>query len=184
MNHATPALESQFNELDIDPDIVRYVVVTHTHFDHCGALPYLRKRFPRAQVLGTAAAKTVLAKPKVVDYNAKMNDLAAQQVGLADQCVPLQGVSPEAFSIDRVVTDGEIIDLGAGVTAQFLEVPGHSRCCVATYVPEFKALFPTDTTPHPVAEWNDLAFPSAQYDFPSYVASRKRLNAGLLPVMP
>ncbi|MCK5212651.1 MAG: MBL fold metallo-hydrolase, partial [Dehalococcoidia bacterium] len=140
MNHATPALESQFNELDIDPDIVRYVVVTHTHFDHCGALPYLRKRFPRAQVLGTAAAKTVLAKPKVVDYNAKMNDLAAQQVGLADQCVPLQGVSPEAFSIDRVVTDGEIIDLGAGVTAQFLEVPGHSRCCVATYVPEFKAL--------------------------------------------
>ncbi|MBN1857138.1 MAG: MBL fold metallo-hydrolase [Dehalococcoidia bacterium] len=176
MNHGTPELERQFDEMNIDPVAVKYAVVTHSHFDHIGAIPYLRNRFPGIQVLGTAAAQHALAKPKVVDYNAKMNDVAAAQLGLDAECTRLEGLSPEAFAVDRVVTDGEIIDLGAGVTAEFLEVPGHSKCCVATYVPGARALFPTDTTPHPVAEWNDLAFPSAQYDFAKYVASLRRLN--------
>ena len=176
MNHVTPALESQFNELDIDPATVKYAVVTHSHFDHMGAIPYLRKRFPKIQVLGTAAAQTALAKPKVVDYNARMNDVAAQQLGLDGDCTPLQGMPPEVFAVDRVVSEGELIDLGAGITAQFLEVPGHSKCCVATYIPALRTLFPTDTTPHPVEEWNDLAFPSAQYDFSAYLASLRRLN--------
>ena len=67
--------------------------------------------------------------------------------------------------MDRVVTDGETLDLGNGVKVEFYEVPGHSKCCLATYVPSCKALFPTDTMPFPVDAWCDLAFPSAQYDF-------------------
>jgi glyoxylase-like metal-dependent hydrolase (beta-lactamase superfamily II) len=175
MSHATPALERQLLKLDIDPLRVKYVVVTHSHFDHCGAIPYLRKRFPDIQVLGTAASQDALAKPKVLQYNARMNDIAAAQVGLQNECIPLEGQS-DALHIDRVVSEGEVIDLGEGVSVEFHEVPGHSKCCLATYVPGFRALFPTDTTPHPVDDWNDLAFPSAQYDFASYVESLRRLS--------
>jgi len=175
MSHATPALERQLRKLDIDPHRVKYVVVTHSHFDHCGAIPYLRKRFPDIQVLGTAASQDALAKPKVAQYNARMNDIAAAQVGLRNQCIPLEGQS-DALHIDRVVSEGDVIDLGEGVSVEFHEVPGHSKCCLATYVPGFRALFPTDTTPHPVDDWNDLAFPSAQYDFASYVESLRRLS--------
>ncbi|MBE9505911.1 MAG: MBL fold metallo-hydrolase [Chloroflexi bacterium] len=175
MNHAAPALETQLHDIDIDSHRVKYLVVTHSHFDHCGAVPYLRRRFPDIEVLATAASRDTLAKQKVVDYNAKMNDLAAEQAGLGGECVPLEGQS-DPFRIDRVVSEGDVVDLGKGVSAEFHAVPGHSKCCLATYVPGCRALFPTDTTPHPVNDWNDLAFPSAQYDFGSYVKSLRRLG--------
>ena len=175
MSHATPALETQLRKLEIDPRRVKYVVVTHSHFDHCGAIPYLRRRFPDIEVLGTAAAQNALAKPKVAEYNARMNDLAAEQAGVQKECIPLEGQS-DALHIDRAVSEGDVVDLGEGVSVEFHEVPGHSKCCLATYVPGCRALFPTDTTPHPVDDWSDLAFPSAQYDFAAYVESLRRLG--------
>lgn len=175
MSHATPFLEQQLEALDLDPLAVKYLVLTHSHFDHCGAIPFFRSRFPNLEVLGSEAAREILSKQKVLDYNAKANDDAAQQEGLWDRCMHLCD-RPEALAVDRVVRDGDIIDLGDGVTVQFYEVPGHSKCCLATYVPSLKALFPTDTMPQPVNDWRELSYPSAQYDFGSYVASLERLN--------
>jgi 2-aminobenzoylacetyl-CoA thioesterase len=174
MSHVTPELERQFDELDLDPLSVKYLSLTHSHFDHCGALPYMRQRFPGLQVLGTLAAQQALSKPKVADYNAKMNDLAAEQMGVRGRCLCVADRVGDGV-VDRGVSDGETLDLGNGISAQFYEVPGHSKCCLATYIPSYKALFPTDTTPHPVHDWRDLSFPSAQYDFDLYVASLRRL---------
>jgi glyoxylase-like metal-dependent hydrolase (beta-lactamase superfamily II) len=175
MIHAQPALEEQLSRLDVKPETVRYIVVTHSHFDHCGALPYLRDRFPDAQVVGTAAAGEALSKEKIVQYNARINDEAAEQLGLGGACVRVQE-RQATLAIDMVVGDGDSVDLGNGITARFYEVPGHSKCCLATYIPELKALFPTDTMPHPVDSPLDLAYPSAQFDFAQYVSSLQRLN--------
>jgi len=175
MSHGTPELERQLDEMALDPARVKYAVVTHSHFDHCGAIPFFRTRFPGIQVLGTVAGQQALAKPKVADYNAKMNDLAAKQAQVFGRCLHLCDC-PSALEIDRTVSDGETLDLGAGITVEFYEVPGHSKCCVATYVPSCRALFPTDTSPQPVAGHTDLSFPSAQYDFALYVESLRRLT--------
>jgi len=175
MNHATPALDRQLDALELDESRVKYVVMTHSHFDHCGAMPYFRRRFPGIQVLGTAAAQQTLTRQKVVDYNAKLNDMATEQAGLGAQCVCV-ATDTSGLAVDRVVADGEVLDLGAGVKVEFYEVPGHSRCCLATWVPSVKALFPTDTSPQPLTHWRDLSFPSAQYDFAAYVASLQKLN--------
>ncbi len=175
MSHATPSLDEQLNQLGLDSLSVKYLVLTHSHFDHCGALPYFRARFPQLQVLGSSSAAEILSKPKVVDYNARMNDSAADQVGMEHQCATICDRTQDLF-IDRAVLDGERLDLGNGVIAEFYEVPGHSKCCLATYLPCCKALFPTDTMPHPVKDWRRLSFPSAQYDYSSYVASLRRLN--------
>ena len=174
MSHGTPALERQLDEMALDPARVKYAVVTHSHFDHCGAIPFLRARYPGLQVLGTAASAEALAKPKVAAYNARMNDVAAEQAQVFDRCLHLCDC-PSALEIDRTVSDGETLDLGRGVVVEFHEVPGHSRCCVATYVSSSRALFPTDTSPQPVSSHRDLSFPSAQYDFALYVASLRRL---------
>lgn len=176
MSHATPALEEQFANLDIDPATVKYAVVTHSHFDHCGAVPYFRHRFPGIRILGTAAAQESLATEKIADYNARVNDKAAQDLGFGDLCEPIANRTHE-LKVDTVVSEGDTIDLGQGIVAHFHPVPGHSKCCVATYFPRFKALFPTDTTPHPVGEWTNLTFPSAQHSFVEYVDSLKRLNS-------
>ena len=175
MSHATPALEEQFARLDIDPAVVKYALVTHSHFDHCGAVPYFRQRFPNVQILGTEPAREALANEKIVNYNAKINDKAANDLGFGDACEPIADRTDE-LKIDTVISDGDMLDLGQGIVAEFYQVPGHSKCCVATYLPRFKALFPTDTTPHPVSEWTNLTFPSAQHSFVEYVESLKRLN--------
>ena len=174
MSHGTPALERQLDDMALDPARVKYAVVTHSHFDHCGAIPFLRKRYPALQVLGTAASAEALSKPKVAAYNARMNDVAAEQAQVFDRCLHLCDC-PSALGIDRTVSEGETLDLGRGVVVEFHEVPGHSKCCVATYVPSCMALFPTDTSPQPVSSHRDLSFPSAQYDFALYVASLRRL---------
>ncbi len=175
MSHATPFVDQQLDAINVGALTVKYLVLTHSHFDHCGALPYFRRRFPNLQVLGSSAASEILSKQKVMDYNVRMNDAAAQQEGVLDRCLHLCD-QPEALSVDRVVSDGERIDLGDGLAAEFYEVPGHSKCCVATYLPSYKALFPTDTAPHPVKDWRELSYPSAQYDFETYLASLRRLS--------
>jgi glyoxylase-like metal-dependent hydrolase (beta-lactamase superfamily II) len=43
----------------------------------------------------------------------------------------------------KTLREGDRIDLG-GLEVLILEIPGHSSCCIAAYVPQLKALFPTD----------------------------------------
>ena len=49
-----------------------------------------------------------------------------------------------AISVDPVVHDGDAVDF-AGHAIEVLEVPGHSDCDVAYYVPSAHALFTGDT---------------------------------------
>ncbi|GAI18030.1 unnamed protein product, partial [marine sediment metagenome] len=42
MSYIAPSLERQFSEMDFDLDRIRYLVIPHSHFDHCGAVPYLK----------------------------------------------------------------------------------------------------------------------------------------------
>ena len=35
-----------------------YIILSHSHYDHMGALPYVRRRFPEAMVCGSRTAET------------------------------------------------------------------------------------------------------------------------------
>ena len=41
-----PELERQFTQFQIDMDRVQYLVVGHTHYDHCGAVPICKIAIP------------------------------------------------------------------------------------------------------------------------------------------
>ena len=43
----------------------------------------------------------------------------------------------------KTIHEGDQIDLG-DLKVSILKTPGHSSCCIAAYIPEFKALFPSD----------------------------------------
>jgi len=81
----------------------------------------------------------------------------------------------EQIQVDRIVRENDVINLGEGIEAHFIEVPGHTRCCIATYVPQLKAIFPSDSAPFPTDDGSELANPSTQYDFPLYLESLKKL---------
>jgi len=176
MSHIAPSLERQFRQTDFDLAKIKYLVIPHSHFDHCGAVPYLKRRFPRAEIVASAHSKQVFSKEKAVNFIANANREMLQKSGLQDEYERLN-LQFDGIQVDRVVGENDIIDLGDGIEAHFIEVPGHSKCCIATYVPQLKAVFPSDAAPCPIQAENGLSYPSAQYDFSLYVESLKKLTS-------
>ena len=175
MSYILPELDRQLSAMDLDTADVRYLIITHSHFDHCGAVPYLRRSFPNAEVLSSAYASKVLSKPKVIDIVASANREKIEQLGLQNEYRDL-GLEFDGIAIDRVVADGEALDLGDGIEAQFIAAPGHSRCSMALYIPALQAMFPSDAAPCPLPEGKGFVIPSPQYDFPMYLESLRRLS--------
>lgn len=174
MNWVVPLLEQQLASFEIPAADIKYLVIQHSHFDHCGAVPYLKRKYPGLKILATGAAKNILAKPKVITYIEAVNKLIIDAYGMQDQYEKL-GLQIDAISIDETVSDATVIDLGGGVEVHFIEAPGHSSCTVAGYVPKLKAIFPTDASPCPIGSIEKLARPSPQYDFTLYKQSLGKL---------
>ena len=174
MNWIAPLLEEQLTRFEVKDAEIKYLVIQHSHFDHCGAVPYLKRRFPGLKVLASGPAKSILAKPKVISYIELVNKLIIDAYGLHDQYEKM-GLKIDAIEVDTVVDDSSVIDLGDGLEVRFIEVPGHSACSLAVYIPKLKAIFPTDAAPCPAGSITRLARPSPQYDFTRYKQSLIKL---------
>jgi glyoxylase-like metal-dependent hydrolase (beta-lactamase superfamily II) len=122
-------LIQQIKELDIDPERIKYIVLTHTHPDHIGAVPHLKKLWPHLKVIGgTVAAKMLRREEAVkeflqVDRSINENllirgEIAAWPADLEDY----------GFQVDQEIQEGEKIDLGNGIVWTAYETPGHSAC--------------------------------------------------------
>lgn len=174
MSWIAPALERQFAAMDFDLSRVRYLLITHSHFDHCGAGPYLKRKFPQAEILGSAYAQKVFSFGKPVRFIAEMNDRMLEISGAARGPEKLD-LKFDGIRLDRLVADRDTMDLGKGITVRFLETPGHTRCSLSAYVPSLKVLFPSDAAAFPKFDGTGAAHPSPQYDFRLYRESLKKL---------
>jgi glyoxylase-like metal-dependent hydrolase (beta-lactamase superfamily II) len=72
----------------------------------------------------------------------------------------------------KSVHEGDRIDLG-DLEVSILETPGHSSCCIAAYVPEFKALFPTDGGGIP---FDQMIVTSGNSNYTKYQQSLEKLK--------
>lgn len=174
MSWLVPTLEKQFAQLEIETEKLKYLVIQHSHFDHCGAVPYLKRKFPQIKILASAYSKEVFTREKVIDFIAASNQRMIDKLALQDESKRLN-LEFDGITVDRVVKEADIIDLGDGIKAQLLEVPGHTKCSIAVYVPKLKAMFPTDAAPTPTDDGSALSYPSPQYDFQLYLKSLKKL---------
>ena len=107
-----------------------YFFASHTHYDHIGALPYLRKEWPNLICIGAEHGQKVLQREGAIKGIKKLGDEAAKMYTNGK----MTSVSVEGLSIDKVVHDGDVIDLG-GKQIVTLETPGHTRCSL-TFVVE------------------------------------------------
>jgi len=176
MSSLIPVLEKQFDQLEIDPERVKYQVILHSHFDHCGAVPFCKDRFPNMEVLASSISKKILSKEKIVKLIESLNNEAVELMELHKEYEPSK-FKIEAIPIDKTVKDGDVIDLGDGVTVKIIEMPGHSKCSIAAYIESEKALFPSDAVPIPVGQTLKQPLPMANDNFPQYLESLKKISS-------
>ena len=108
---------------DLGIDTVEAILVTHTHFDHIGAVAPVA-RATGAPVYCPKLETQVLAN--IMDY------------------VPWPGFGPyESYDADHTVEGGETLQL-AGLELEVIFTPGHSPGHVTYAVPEHDAVFSGD----------------------------------------
>ncbi len=174
MSWIVPTLERQLAAMEFNLEKVKYLVITHSHFDHCGAVPYLKRRFPHIQILASAQSQKIFSKEKATHFIADINKQMIEGLGLQDEYETLN-LKFDGIKVDRVMSENDIIDLGNGINVHFMEVPGHTQCCIAVYVPALKAIFPSDSAPYPTDDGSNLLYPSGQYDFSLYTQSLRKI---------
>ncbi|HPQ59972.1 MAG TPA: MBL fold metallo-hydrolase [Syntrophales bacterium] len=123
----------------VDPRRLQYLFLTHAHFDHAGAAPFLKRKIPGLRIAASRLSADILAKPNAVTL------IQSLSRDFEDKFAPLiqgQNVFFDGLSVDRIVEDGEEIDLGNGWEFRVMATPGHTRDAVSYYFPHVKALIP------------------------------------------
>lgn len=104
----------------VGPDDLRWLIVTHIHLDHAGAVGDLAREFPAATVVVHERGARHLVDPS------RLIDSAARVYGpLLDELYGRLDPVPS----DRLIaaSDGFRVDLGAGHSLVMVDSPGHAK---------------------------------------------------------
>lgn len=171
-SYLAPVVQSQLSTFGIDEKRLKKLLILHSHFDHVGLVPFFRRRDPDLQAYASARAWQILQMPKGIETINASGRLVAQRMGVTGW---LEGFDLEwrPDGAGRVVSEGAHIDLG-GLTVQILDTPGHSSCSISAYIPEIKALFPSDGGGIP---YEETILPSGNSNFTHYQQSLEKLKS-------
>jgi proline-specific peptidase len=117
-----------------------YIFISHSHYDHVGAIPYLRAEWPTVLVLGAEYAKAILARHSAQKVIRVLGEQAAKLYGAGEP--PLY--DPTSLQVDRTIGDGDCLDLG-GLTVKVIETKGHTKCSLAFLI-DGQTLFASEST--------------------------------------
>jgi len=173
MSYIVPSMLRQFRERDIDPSKITRLLLLHSHFDHCGIVPFFRRILPPLKVLGSRRSQELYRKEKVVQFIRDRNREMLQLLKMEKEALELN-LGSEQITVDEAVGEGDVIDLGDGVRVKIIEMPGHSSCSIAAYVEPLRALFPSDAGGIPGED--EEIFPSGNEDYLLYQKSLEKLQ--------
>lgn len=143
---------------------LRYLFLTHVHFDHCGAAGHIKQEFPDLTICASRAASEIIQKPSALATIKQLNSLP----GMNDA----QSFKP--FTVDKTVKDGEIVTLSANTSIQAISVPGHTRDLTCYYLPEEKTLIPSEALGSP--DSGRYIHSEFLIDYDLYLDSLKRIS--------
>jgi len=173
MSYIVPSMLKQFRERDIDRSKITRLLLLHSHFDHCGIVPFFKRMLPQLKVLGSRRSQELYRREKVVRFIRDRNRETLQLLKMEKEAAELN-LDVDQIAVDEVVGEGDVIDLGDGVRVKIIEMPGHSSCSIAAYVEPWRALFPSDAGGIPGED--EEIFPSGNEDYLLYQKSLEKLQ--------
>jgi hydroxyacylglutathione hydrolase len=164
--------------LDKEKNDLRYIVITHFHYDHVGNAAMLKKRYG-AEVIAHPADKPIIEDPLIVtrpdnltrfgmtpeqvleDFNLR----PGESLGLSDPDI-IRKYWNFPVEVDREVEDGDTIEFG-GLKLEVVHLPGHCPGMIGLYNPHSGILYsadimhyPTPLGPYPIgnakAHWSSI----------------------------
>jgi len=156
----------------LDGQAPAYLFLTHTHYDHCGAAPILKKTFPDMQICCSAAGAQVLQRPRAIETIKELNRSAVEYfAGMGEGTPDTAGFEP--FAVDHSLADGETVELGPDLNLRAIATPGHTRDSMCFYVPEKKMLFTGEALG--IMDPNGYIFSEWLSDYNQYFESMQKL---------
>lgn len=151
--------------------------LTHVHWDHCGSTTYLKKSFPGLMAAASRRSADIVKRPNAQELIKKLNQdvtsLVARVNGV-DRSILIK-VPFEPFDIDIILEDGQILDIGNGLTVKVIATPGHTRDMFSYYIPEKRILFATESAG--VLDQANQLIPEFLVDYDLYLESLKKLKS-------
>jgi len=144
---------SQLRALDASAWEVDYLIPTHVHLDHAGAIGYLSNAMPRAQVVvNEHGAKHLVDPSRLIDWQERLFGTASLFLYGTPIAVPKERV--------KGVEDRHELELGAGKKLTLFWTPGHAPHHMCALLEDQQLLFTGDAV--------GLHYPD--FDFPIPVA--------------
>ncbi|MBN2255228.1 MAG: MBL fold metallo-hydrolase [Deltaproteobacteria bacterium] len=140
---AGPRYLEDLREYLDDPDRLEYIFLTHSHYDHCGAVPFLKRNISGVRIVASAPAAETLQKDRAVQLMKSLNKDYEQKF---KKYIGAEDVSFDAITVDHTVGDGDEFRRGDDWVIQVIATPGHTRDSVSYYIPRIKALVPGEAT--------------------------------------
>jgi glyoxylase-like metal-dependent hydrolase (beta-lactamase superfamily II) len=137
MTFMGPAYLKELNAHLGDAGYLRYLLLTHSHYDHCGAAPFLRRKIPNLQIGASPLAAEIFQRPNAVRLIRSLSQ------DLEERSKPLIGdedISFPGLEVDLLLVDGAELFLGDGDPVRIIATPGHTRDALSFYIPEWKTL--------------------------------------------
>jgi glyoxylase-like metal-dependent hydrolase (beta-lactamase superfamily II) len=135
-NSSVPNLLFCLKELNVKPEDVIYVAVSHIHLDHGGGAGTLLKYLPKAKVIVHPRGAPHLANPeKLWQQSKEVMGSMAEMYG-----------KPEPVPEERIIaaTDGMTFDIGNNIRLKVVETLGHASHHVSYYEPLSEGIFSGD----------------------------------------
>jgi len=168
MTYIVPDVIAQIKAADIEVEKIKRLVLHHSHFDHVGITPFLKQQWPWIKVTASVRAKELLAR----------EDVVAGIVGFNKMMLPKkaqdhlhESLDIKTIEVDETVVQGDILSCG-DLDFEVIDVPGHSSCSMAIYIPGEKVLSASDSAG---ILFGDKVFAAANSNFDLYQESLKKM---------
>lgn len=170
-----PALYNAIKDALKEPDRLEYVLLTHSHYDHCGGLSYLRRKMPNLKVIASEHTAKILQKDDAINFMNKLSKEVEESIEFNKYFAGEDiSIKKELLGVDIVVKEGDIIELGEGVELEVYSTPGHTKCSISFYMRPDNALFSGESVGAYAGE--DMVLANYLSNYNEYMKSLKKLS--------
>jgi glyoxylase-like metal-dependent hydrolase (beta-lactamase superfamily II) len=137
-SHGVPQILKTLKNKKIEPDMVKYIIVTHIHLDHAGGAGLLLKNLPKAKIiLHPSGSKHMIDPSKLIKGAIAVygEEVVKKDYG---EIIPI----PEEKIIE--CKDGQIFSLG-NTTLTTIYTPGHARHHISIFDSQSQGMFTGDS---------------------------------------